>query len=86
MDPVTVVTVPVGPDVGLRLIDAAGVTVNAAVELAVPLVARTVACPVPDEGTANVAVKAPAGLDVTVVGFVVSAVPLNVSETVELAG
>ena len=77
---------PGGPDVGLRLIDAGGVTVNPAVELAVPLVARTVACPVPDEGTANVAVKAPVTLDVIAAGVVARVVPLNVSETVELGG
>ena len=78
--------VPGGPDVGLRLIDAVGVTVNPAVELTVPLAARTVACPVPDEGTANVAVKAPIALDVIAAGVVARAVPLNVSETVELGG
>lgn len=86
MDPVIVTTVPVGPDAGLRLIDAAGVTVNPAVELAAPLVARTVVDPVPDEGTANVAVNPPEALDVTIAGFVVNVVPLNVNETVEFGG
>lgn len=52
-----------------------------------PAVAPTVPTPVAaDAGTANVALKAPAAVVVIGLGFVVSEVPLNVSETVELAG
>ena len=86
MEPVIVTRVLVGPDNGLRLIDAAGVTVNAPLEPAVPLVARTVAVPGCDDGTVKLAVKVPSDAVVTVVGTVGAVVPLKVKPTLTLAG
>lgn len=83
----TVVIVPGGPAAGLRLIDAGGVTVKAAVAEVEPLAALTVPTPGPGEvGTLNAAENAPAAVVLTVAGLVGTAVPLNVIVTAELAG
>lgn len=85
--PVTVTSLPVGPATGLRVIEAAGVTVNVAVSAAVALAALTGAGPVAAlEGTVKVALNVPVELATTEVGDVGTEVPLKVIVTAALAG
>lgn len=82
-----VTVTPVGPDVGLRVIDAGDVTVKGAVELAEPLTARTVPTPGTEpEVTLKDAVKEPEDEEVMVAGVVTRVVPLKVRAIVELDG
>lgn len=70
--PVTVRDVPAGPEVGEAVTEDSGLTVKGAESVAVPPVADTVWLPAVDpDGTANVAVKPPEELAVTVAGVVV---------------
>lgn len=78
---------PAGPDTGESAMEGGGTTVKAAVAADEPLLALTVLAPTFDDGgTVKVALKAPAEVVVTVVGTVVTAVPLKVTATWELAG
>ena len=76
--PVTVICVPVVPEVGLRV--RAGATVNAACALPVPTfpdasLAATVCGPAVDVGVVNTALKPPEGSEVIVAGVVVTGEP-----------
>lgn len=83
----TVTEVPVGPEVGFKVIDGEEVTVKVALAVAEPLFALTEAGPEVDaEGTVNAAEKVPVEVVVTVAGLVVTSVPLNAIVTVAVAG
>lgn len=87
MDPAMLTVVLAGPEVGLRVMEGAGVTVKVELAVAVPLAALTVAGPVAvDDGTAKLALNVPSEAAVTGVGAVVIAVPLKVMETVDATG
>lgn len=65
-----------GPLVGDRVMEGADVTVNVEMPVAAPVVALVMWAPVvDDEGTTNVAEKAPAEVLVTVAGVVVTTAP-----------
>ncbi|MDA4123915.1 MAG: hypothetical protein OK438_00500 [Thaumarchaeota archaeon] len=84
-EPVRVVVVPTGPEVGFRVIVAI-VTVNVAdAVLALASVAVTVLAPDVEAGTTNVAEKSPVTDEVTVGGTVVCVTPLKVIVIVEEA-
>jgi hypothetical protein len=84
LEPVTVMEVPVGPELGLRVAEGARPTVKVAVALVDPLEAHTVEGPaVDDEGTVKVAEKVPVEVLVMVAGVVVTLVPLSLTVTVE---
>lgn len=87
MEPVIVTDVPMGPEVGDNVIEAAGFTVNVALAVAAPLAAVTVCAPTPDAtGTLKLAVNEPVALAVTVAGLVVTALPSYVIATFVFIG
>jgi hypothetical protein len=79
-----VTEVPIGPALGVKTCVALVTVIVAEAESRLSSVAVTVWAPRPEDGTMNVAVKAPAPFVVTTVGVVACVAPLNVKVITEV--